>query len=205
MGSTSEHRWGLLQNTGGVYFSNTGGVYFRTQVGSTSEHRWGLLQNTGGVYFRTQVGSTSEHRRGLLQNTGGVYFRTQVGSTSEHRWGLLQNTGGVYFRTQVGSTSEHRWGLLQNTGVQPWVSGLPLVTAEGEIPVLSCSGRALSLGMSSGTRARGCPRTTAAARHTCLMRGPPRPAKLLAHRRHDLGLEERADLEYSVLRRFPAL
>lgn len=37
----------------------------------------------------------------------------------------------------------------------------------------SWRGKALSLGMSSGTRALGCPSTTDAARHTCLMRGPP--------------------------------
>lgn len=50
---------------------------------------------------------------------------------------------------------------------------LPLAAGDGEMPDLSCSGRALSLGISSGTMARGCPRTTAAARQTCLMRGPP--------------------------------
>lgn len=41
------------------------------------------------------------------------------------------------------------------------------------MPLRSWRGKALSLGMSSGTRARGCPSTTDAARHTCLMRGPP--------------------------------
>lgn len=41
------------------------------------------------------------------------------------------------------------------------------------MPSLSCKGRALSLGMSSGTMARGCPSATAAARHTCFIRGPP--------------------------------
>ena len=50
---------------------------------------------------------------------------------------------------------------------------VPFAVSDGEMPVRSCSGRALSRGMSSGTRARGWPRTTAAARHTCLMRGPP--------------------------------
>lgn len=49
----------------------------------------------------------------------------------------------------------------------------PLATSDGEMPLRSWRGKALSLGMSSGTRARGCPSTTDAARHTCLMRGPP--------------------------------
>lgn len=54
------------------------------------------------------------------------------------------------------------------------LDALPWFLPEGDMPVLSCSGRALSLGiMSSGTSARGWPSTTAAARHTCLMRGPP--------------------------------
>lgn len=54
-----------------------------------------------------------------------------------------------------------------------WTVLLPLAAGDGEMPDLSCSGRALSLGISSGTMARGCPRTTAAALQTCLMRGPP--------------------------------
>lgn len=50
---------------------------------------------------------------------------------------------------------------------------VPSVSCEGAMPSLSCKGRALSLGMSSGTMARGCPSATAAARHTCFIRGPP--------------------------------
>lgn len=50
---------------------------------------------------------------------------------------------------------------------------LPLAASDGEMPVLSWRGKALSLGMSSCTKARGCPNTTDAARHTCLIRGPP--------------------------------
>lgn len=41
------------------------------------------------------------------------------------------------------------------------------------MPDLSCRGKALSRGMSSVTMARGWPSTTEAARHTCLIRGPP--------------------------------
>lgn len=51
---------------------------------------------------------------------------------------------------------------------------VPSAAGEKVMPSLSWSGRALSLGMSSGTMARGCPKATAAARQTCLILGPPR-------------------------------
>lgn len=54
------------------------------------------------------------------------------------------------------------------------MGGVPSIAGETVMPSLSCSGRALSRGMSSGTIARGWPRATAAARHTCLILGPPR-------------------------------
>lgn len=53
------------------------------------------------------------------------------------------------------------------------MTALPCAAGEEGMVSLSWRGRALSLGTSSGTMARGWPSTTAASRHTCLIRGPP--------------------------------
>lgn len=50
---------------------------------------------------------------------------------------------------------------------------LPSTVGEKLMPSLSWRGKALSLGISSGTMALGWPSATAAARQTCFILGPP--------------------------------